>query len=908
VRFQHWFHDLLRLYSAFLRKDVERDLNDEFRDHIERETAENIALGLTPVEARRKAVLAFDGIERSKEECRDHWRTLLINDLLRDLRYGLRVLLRSPAFSCVAIGTLALGIGTNAAIFSVVNALLLRPLPVVHPEGLFNLKRDELAVRSYTFQRNAIPRYQQLTEVFENVAAVWEVDRSNLLVSGNSGGTDPNRVHLQLVSGNYFATLGIRAQLGRTLTGEDDRVLGGHPFAVISESFWQRRIGQAPDVLSRTLTLNGTLYTIVGVAQSGFTGDRVGRSTDVWLPLAMAPNVLLLPPGAPLNSVRLVSRLRSGVTATRAQATVDVLAPQLAAENLAANPHTPEWAVKQIKLRVVLEPDARGLSLERPALSQSLIIMWIMAAITLLIVCANVAGLFVARGSARQREMAVRRALGAPNVRLARQVFIESLLLSTIATVGGVLFADWATQAVFRFVASGPIGPMGLSTLYLDVRPDLSVLAFSTALGAITCIVLGLPPALRVGRSPVNSVLSQRGPNANGGRSHAIAGKLLVLGEFTLSVVLVTTATWLVVALRGLQAQDLGFDREHLLLAWTAPGQTGRSRAGLVALAAALEQRVSQMSGVSRTGIASNGPLNGMEGNYGTSDAIDVPGQGARPGLKVTRAAISPGYLATIGTPLLEGRYFTERDNDTSLPVVIINQTLSRFEFGSASPLGKHIDTPPREIVGVVKDAKYNTVRDEDLGMQYLPYRQRPQDLASLCLVARIAGSPAAAIDRLRAELTSVDANLPVLKIDSVRDQLNSLLVQDRLISTLSGFFAGLALLLACLGVFGIVAYTVALRTSEIGIRTALGASRGTILKMFLKEVAGIAINGILLGVPGALAMKRVIVSRLASAAVSDTNALAATAAILIVVTAVAASLPIRRATKIDPMVALRHE
>jgi predicted permease len=302
-----------------------------------------------------------------------------------------------------------------------------------------------------------------------------------------------------------------------------------------------------------------------------------------------------------------------------------------------------------------------------------------------------------------------------------------------------------------------------------------------------------------------------------------------------------------------------------------------------------------------------------MEGNYGMSEAIDVQGQEPKPGLKITRAVVTPGYLAAIGTPLLEGRYFTDHDTDTSPPVVIVNQTLARFEFGTAGAVGKHIGYlgdkgTPREIVGVVKDAKYNTARDENMGMLYLSYRQRPGDLASMCLVARIAGDPAAAIGRLRAELARVDANLPVLKIDTVQDQLNAVLVQDRLIATLSSFFAGLALLLACLGVFGVVAYTVALRTSEIGIRTALGASRATILKMFLKEVAAIAIGGILLGVPGALAMKRVIASKLTAPAATDVGPLAVTAAILIVVTAVAAYLPIRRATTIDPMVALRHE
>ena len=305
------------------------------------------------------------------------------------------------------------------------------------------------------------------------------------------------------------------------------------------------------------------------------------------------------------------------------------------------------------------------------------------------------------------------------------------------------------------------------------------------------------------------------------------------------------------------------------------------------------------------------GPLNGMEGNYGMSEAyIDMPGQAPKPGLKITRAVVTPGYLTAIGTPLLEGRSFTDHDSDTSPPVVIVNQTLARFEFGSASAVGKHaaILGTMSEIVGVVKDAKYNTARDENMGMVYLPYRQRPRDLASMCLAARITGDPSAAIGRLRAELSSADARLPVLTINSVHDQLDAVLVQDRLITMLSGFFAGLALLMACLGVFGIVAYTVTLRTAEIGVRTALGASRGTILTMFLREVAVIAIGGILLGMPGALAMKRVIASKLTTPAAADAGPLLATAAILIVVTAIAAFLPIRRAMTIDPMVALRHE
>ena len=903
----------MRLRSLFRRSDVERELDDDLRDHIERQTEENISRRLNP-EERRRALLAMDGIERSKEECSDMLSMRLIEDLARDLRYGLRMLLRSPVFSCVAILTLALGIGTNAAIFSGLNALLLQPLPVPHPSSLFNLKRDESAIRSYSFQGTDIPGYQRLTQVFENVAAVWEVDRSNLSVSGKGGGTDPNAVHIQLVSGSYFATLGVHAQKGRTLTPDDDRALGGHPVAVISESYWQRRLARTPDVLSRTLTLNGTLYTIVGVVQSGYTGDRVGRSTDVWFPLTMSSNVMALPAGTPFNAARLVARLRSSVSAAQAQAAVDVLWPQLAAENLAANPRLPDPAVRQLKLRVVLEPAAHGYSPERVALSQSLIIMWIMSAITLLIVCANIAGLLLARGSARQREMAVRRAVGATNMRLVRQVLAEGLLLSGTAAVCGVLFAVWATEAFLRFVTSGPIGPMGLSGLHLDVHPDSLVLLFSAVLGAIAAILFGLVPALHVSRLAPDSVLLQRSSNAYGSRSHTVPAKIFVFAEITLSMVLVATATWLLFALRGLQAQDFGFDRERLVLGWTAPGQTNRSRADLVALAAAIEQRVSEMPGVSGAGIASTGPLNGMEGNYGSSEAyIAAQGQAPKPGLKVTRAAISPGYLPALGTPLVEGRYFTERDNDTSSPVVIMNQTLARFEFGSASAVGKHIGAlgekgTPREVVGVVKDAKYNTARDEDLGMLYFPYRQRPGDLATLCVVIRVQGDPVQAIDRVRSELRRVDANLPIWKIDSIRQQLNAVLVQERVIATLSGFLAVFAMFLASLGVFGLVAYTVTLRTNEIGIRMALGASPGTIVSVFLKEVAAIATAGILFGVSGALTMKRVIASRLIAAAAGDSGALAITAAILIVVTAVAAFLPVRRATKVDPLVALRYE
>ncbi|HEX6465251.1 MAG TPA: FtsX-like permease family protein, partial [Vicinamibacterales bacterium] len=434
----------------------------------------------------------------------------------------------------------------------------------------------------------------------------------------------------------------------------------------------------------------------------------------------------------------------------------------------------------------------------------------------------------------------------------------------------------------------------------------------AATLGAVTSVVFGLPPALRVGRLPLTSVLSQRGANA-GRRFRARAGTALVLTEFTLAMMLVATSAWLLIGIRGLQAQDLGIDREHLLLAWTAPGQTTRGPSDLVVLAAALQQRVSQMPGVSAVGIASNGPLNGIEGNHGSSDGIDVRDQGPKPGLLVTRAAISSTYLAAVGTPLVAGRDFTEHDTETSAPVVIINQTLARFEFGEASAVGKHIGTlgdrgTPREIVGVVRDAKYNTVRDDRMGMLYLPYRQRPQDLGSMCVVARVVGDPRLAVERVRAELASIDANLPILKIDTVREQLNAVLVQERLVATLSSFFSSLALLLASLGIFGLVAYTVTLKTSEIGIRMALGAARRTIVSMFLRDVIVMASAGIILGVSGALAMNRVITSRLSTAATNDSRALVITAAILLVVTALAAFLPIRRATKVDPVVALRYD
>jgi macrolide transport system ATP-binding/permease protein len=921
MRLKHWLYTVpLRLRSLFRRRQVEQELDEELRYHLERQIEEQISKGMTEEEARYAALRAIGGIERRKDECRDMRHVRWIEDLMQDVGYSQRMLRKNPGFTAVAVLTLALGIGANTAIFSVIDALMLKRLSVRNPEQLFmfeghsvNYHANGVAVPGigYDFPHPTFEKFRTLTNFFSDVSGIYEVDRFNVTVDGPDGAMDRGQVVVGMASGNYFSNLGVQAARGRTFTPDDDRTPGSHPVAVISYVYWERRFAQAANVVGRTLTLNGTKYDIIGVTAKGFSGEWVGKPVDFWVPFMMASQVMPEVPGGPARfPARVIGRLKPGVKREQAQAAAQLLRQQILME---AFPNPSPARLKNIAShRIELVPAATGYSPQRRSFGQPLAILMIVVGLLLLIACANVANLLLARAAARQREMAVRLALGAGRGRVIRQLLTESALLAGLGGALGLLFAWWGTNALAAFMQSGPVtGPVVSTNLRLDLHPDARVFAFTAALCLTTAILFGLVPAFRSSRVSLTPALMGRGAGSDNACRRFGLGQALVITQVALSLILLIGAGLFARTLSNLKAQDLGFDRDHTLLIWLAPGQTGRPVQALADLCRIVQERLSTIPGARSASVSIGGILDGREGG-GPSEVITIQGQAPKPGLLLRYVQISPRFFDTMGIPLLLGRDFSERDSETAPRVAIINETMARFFFGDQNPIGKRLGglgpEGEAEIVGVVKDTKPGTPRDNP-GVIYRPYPQLQRILRVTWSVAlRTTGDPSALAAGIRQEIRNIDPNLPVLRINTIKQQLNDVLFQERIVASLSGLFGLLAVALAGLGLYGVVSYTVARRTNEIGIRLALGATPADALRMILKETVALALAGVAIGVPVTLTATRLISSRLFGVGAADPLTIAAAAAALLAVASMAALLPARRAARVDPMVALRHD
>jgi predicted permease len=912
MRLKHWFYTVpLRLRSLFRRRQVEQELDEELRYHLERQIEEHIAKGMTEEEARYAALRAMGGVEQRKEECRDMRRVNFIENLLQDLRYSTRMLLKNPGFTLIAVVTLALGIGANSAIFSLFDALMLRTLPVRQPEQLVLLKRREASNRTiYDVAYSMFERLREQPQVLAEVAANWLIERSE---TADSPGADPGQVRVGMASGNYFSTLGVRAVSGRTFTPEDNRVPGGHPVAVISYGYWQRRFALAPDIVGRTLKLTDTTYTIIGVTPRGFSGEWVGRPADLWVPFMMASQVMPEVPGGPPKFPALViGRLKPGVTAAQAQAASQLIYQQALLEE-AGSTLTPQQHQFIAQRRIELESAASGYSAQRQALTQPLQILAGMVGLVLLAVCANVANLLLARAATRECELAVRQALGAHRLRIARQLLTESLLLALAGGAVGLLFAVWGTSLLTTMLTVGPLSTgVEDNSVALDLRLDRRVIACTALLCLLSSLIFGLAPALRSSKVALTAALKER--SASSGRTRFSLGKLLVIAQLALSLVLLVGAGLFVRTLRNLQTQDTGFDQNNLLLVWAAPVRTGFTVPALADFAQAVQTRLAALPGVLNASVSNGGVLDGsVTSGRSNSETLRLPGQPPKPGLVTNSLAVSPGFFATVGTPLGAGRDFTERDTETAPPVAVVNETMARFFFGDENPVGKRFGARgeegfPIEIVGVVKDAKLGTPRDQR-GAWYFPYRQNARFLRlNWCIAVRASGDTAALAASVQQALRELDPNLPILRVTTLAGQLNRVLAQEQLIATVSGFFGVLAALLSCLGLYGVISYTVARRTGEIGLRLALGATPTGVLGLVLKESLWLVLGGIALGVLATLAATRLISTRLFDVSPTDPLTLAMAVFLMFAVAALAALLPARRAARVDPMVALRCE
>ena len=831
--------------------------------------------------------------------------------LMQDLRYALRTLLRSPGFTAVAVISLALGIGANTAIFSLIDAMILRKLPVKNPEGLY-IVGDPAAVNSNSFG-------SQRTETFSYMTYKHMRERnqlySEMFVSGSAGHLemtiggkpDATNVRGRLVSGTYFPMLGVSAQMGRTLTVEDDKVPGAHPVIVISDGFWHTKFAGKPDILGQTIGLNGRLYTIIGVMPPEFTGEVVGQLYDLWAPMMMQAQIM---PGREwLNEYRrswlqMMVRLKPGITEQQARAGTNVLVKQILIDQEGPNGR-PEELRDLRQAKIEFGTGATGFSRLRANFSEPLMILMSVVGLVLLIACANVANLLLAHATSRQREISVRLALGAARSRLIRQLLTESVVLSVCGAVLGLLVARWSSRLLLLLVNRDGV-PLAL---HLDLR----VLAFTAAVAMLTGVLFGLAPALRATRIEINSVLKEGSRGLTSSGAKLSLGKVLVVGQVALSLLLLIGAGLFVRSLQNLQHVDLGYERDHILMMTIDATPAGYKGPRATQLWRQIQAGVARVPGVRAVSFSENGLFSGSESGFG------IEAEGFKAANDRDRGSafdeVGPGYFETVGIPVVKGRGIDEKDNENAPKIAVINQAAASFFFKGADPVGKHIsyelrrgDKVVREIVGVVKDVRDHSLKREIRRRFYVPaYQPFNDSLGWVNLEIRTRAEPQAMSTAVRAAVQSVDRTLPT-DLHPLSVNVDDQMTQERMIAQLSAFFGALALLLAAIGLYGVMSYAIARRTNEIGIRMALGARPGTVLAMVLRETLLLVGLGLAIGLPAALVLTRLISSRLFGLKPWDPVSVGIATVVLVGVAALAGYLPARRAAGLNPVTALRYE
>ena len=832
--------------------------------------------------------------------------------LWQDLRFGARMLLKSPGFTLIVVLTLALGIGANTAIFSLIDQILLQRLPVERPEELVVLRSpgpktgrvwsdgDDAAPFSY-------PMYKALrdrSEAFSGLLARFAI---SLSVAG-AGQTE--RADGELVSGNYFEVLGVRPALGRVFNQEDDRTPGAHPVVVLSHAYWTRRFGAEPAILNKTLTVNGTLMTVIGVSREGFRGVQVGQTPDVFIPIMMTAQMTPNRNGLDDHKdywLAIMGRLKPGMSRAQTEEAVRPSYRSVLEEELPLmTGFRAERRQQFLDKRILLDDGAKGRRILQRDTGKPMLILMGMAGLALLIACANVANLLLARGAARRREIAVRMALGAGRWRLMRQFLVESLLLSLMGGVVGVVVAAWAIRGLVATIPPS-MGALGLSP---ELNPRL--LGFALALSALTGLFFGAAPAARATRLNLESTLREQGSSVSGGLSSVRFRKALVVSQIVLTTVLLVGAGLFARSLNNLNRLDLGVRVDHLIAFSIAPELNGYSPQRTIAFFDDLRQGIAALPGV-RSVSAAESPIL-TDSNSGSNVTIEGYQAQENESVGVYHNRVGPDYFATMGVPLIGGREFTAADKAGGPKVAIINETMARRYFANRNPIGSHFAIgsgdrvrPDIEIVGVVKDSKHGVVREEKRPFAYFPYAQE-KNLGNITFYARADQDVSAIAPSLRREVERRDNNLPIYDLKTLQQQVDESLFADRFLTFLSICFGSLAAALAAVGLYGVMAYTVTRRIREIGIRIALGATRGIVAWLILREVALLALIGLLVGAPLAFALGRAAESLLFGVKAGDPSVFAAASLFLALVALLGGYLPARRAAKVDPIVALRRE
>ena len=897
---ERWFDVVrMRLRSLFHRGAVERELDRELQFHLDLEIQKNLRRGLTPREARAAALRRLGGIAQIQEECRDMRRTSYLENFLHDLPYAGRTLAKSPAFTLSAIATLALGIGANTAIFQLLNAVRLRSLPVPQPHALAQIRIPNLNFGISEGSDNlSFPLFEQIREhqqAFSGVFA-WNTGYTSLRIGQGAGA---RRATVMGVSGEFFSTLELLPAAGRLFRSADDLRGCPSPTIVLSYPFWQREFGGSLSAIGSRLVVLEHPLEIIGVAPDGFLGPEVGSHFDLALPLC---SISVLNNGdTPFErrdyaGLTVMGRLKPGWTLARATEHMRAISPGLMQATIPSG-YSRGPLEDYLRYRLQAIPGATGVSGLREQYDRSLLLLLCVTGLVLLIACANLSNLMLARAGAREREFAVRLALGAARTRLISQTLTEGLLLAGMGAASGLTLASLLSRAILHFLETSE------NRLHLDLTPDWRLLLFTAAVASLTCILLSLAPALRASRGQPAEAMKSGTRGLTTDRSRFAFQRLLVVLQVSISLILVAGAFLFAASFRRLVTLDPGFRAQGLLQASFELGKQNSQETVVRQLLAEVRATPQVESAAATTNFLIS---SGMWSLVVRSDAM-------------TRDSrftwVSPGFFPTLGTPLLKGRDFNPNDVRTSPKVAVVNEVFARLYFPASDPIGKTFRTLPEpdypeaeyEIVGLAKNTRYLTLQAAEPPMVYAPVTQFPLGVAGTMIFIR-SSAPLSAVEA--AVRSRIAAWRPGTEVEVHRFQqiIADSLIRERLLAVLSGFFGLLAALLATIGLYGILAYQTVRRRNEIGIRLALGATRARVIQLILREAALLVSVGLLIGLVGALAIGEAASSLLFDISARDPFQLAAAALALAVAAAIGSIVPARHASRLDPMHALREE
>lgn len=892
-----WKDFVLRLRALFLRRRMDEELEEELQFHLEMQARKNCRHEPDPALAKRQARLQFGSFARATEECREQRGISSIEALVKDLRFALRMLRKNPGFTVIAVLTLAIGIGANTAIFSVINAVLFRPLPVHAPEELINVYNSSVG-EMFDHLPLAYPDYLGYRDSTKSLSGLLGF-APNFLALENRG--ESEMIAAEGVSTNYFDVLGVKPVLGSAFPVRPDSLASPEPFVVLSYNTWQRKFNADPSAVGQSIRLNGNLLTILGVAPPDFRGLVRGFSPGLWLPLSMDP---ILHMGDPLQDrgsqwLLVTGRLKPGVSPSQAQAELKTIADHLALQYPQSNKDRGALVLPTNQVKIV--PDIDG------ALYAASFIVLAFVGLILLIACANIAGTILARASVRRKEIALRLTLGASRFRLIRQLLTESLLLALLGGALGLLLTDGFDRALSRSLDNLHLGlPVQVG---LGLALDLRVFAFTLLTVSTATLLFGLLPAFAASRVAPSSALKEESGSAGGSRLKHRGLKILVVAQVAISLFLLICAGLSLRSMRNAFRVDPGFKPEGVIAASFFPSFAGLDAQQAKNYYDQLTARVAQVPGVQAVTLAERLPL-----TFAIQVSTCAP-QGRDTGptntwQNVDRSAVGPRYFRTMQIPMLTGREFSEHDTPTSPPVVIVNQTLANLFWPGQDPLGKKVrfgsDEKYWAVVGVARDGKYRTLGEQPRPYIYRPARQNSNP--DLTLLAHVSGNPSPVYAAIHEFASQINSHVPVLQLQSLENRISISLMLPRAGASLFGFLGFLGAVLASVGLYGVIAYTTSQRTHEIGVRMAVGAKPGEILQLILRQGLALSLMGIAFGLAAALAATRLLSTTLYGISPTDAQTFIAVSLLLLFVALAASFIPARRAMRVDPIVALRYE